>query len=596
MSKKSFRKFANKGFLLTLKTKFLKSKFQLKIFFRNLSQNKIVLFIKKFFRVSKILPTWEKRLVFFLLLVFLIATGFFIREKYLAKTIEVPDVGGVYVEGIVGDPSQINPIFAATDTDRAITRLIFRGLTKVGPDKKIIGDIANFRISADGLKYTFNIKKNIFWHDGEEMIADDVLFTISLLQDPDYQGPYAGVWDNINIEKINDKKIVFELAEPYAPFLESVSFGILPSHILGGLSVEDIKDSEFNTNPIGCGPYKLARSMAPKLSKIKFLTLERFDKFSDKDIKIEKITFNFYSNWKEAVRAFERGENMGIGNLTPDKERFFTSKKDLIIHEFRIPQYMALFFNLKRSHLNNKNIRLALSETIDKENIFKVYGGSGRTIASPILPGMLGYKNIPITSPNLKKAKLILKREGYQKNENGILEKDDSQLSLNLLTINNALDKKIAETIKIQLEKLGIKIKIKSFPLANLQAEYIIPRKYDLLLIGENLGLDPDLYAFWHSSQAQGEGLNLSNFSNSQVDLLLDEARETTNDRERADKYSQCADLITSDASAIFLYQPDYVFGTNRALRGIESNWLTNDSDRFFFVNEWYIKTKRIKK
>jgi peptide/nickel transport system substrate-binding protein len=596
----SRREFEKKPFFKRFKTKFLQTRFHLKSFFvnfyRNTKRGKFFSFFRKFWRASKILPTWEKRLVWFLLLIFLTALGFFIKEKYLAKTVEIADVGGVYVEGIVGEPSQINPIFAATDTDRAISRLIFRGLTKVGPDKKILGDIADFRVSPDGLEYTFFIKKNAFWHDGEEVIADDVLFTISLLQDQEYQGPYAGIWDNVSAEKINDKKIVIELVEPYAPFLESATVGILPSHILGGLTVKDIQESEFSINPIGCGPYKLARSMAPKESKIKFLTLERFDKFYDSDIKINKITFNFYENWKDAIKAFERGENMGIGNLTPGKERFFTTKKDLVLHDFRIPQYMGLFFNTRRFNLNNRNVRLAIAKSIDKRNIFKVYGGPGRIIASPILPGTLGYKDIKIGLSNPQESISILKKEGYQKNNNGLFAKNGSALSFNLVIVDSQLDKKIAEAVKGQLIKVGINIKIKALPLPNLQAEYIIPRKYDMILIGENLGLDPDPYPFWHSSQTKGEGLNLSNFTNSEADSLFIEARKTVKDKDRAEKYSLFADIVSREVPAVFLYQPDYVFGTNRALRGVENNWLISDADRFFFVNEWYIKTKRIKK
>lgn len=141
------------------------ARFKLRFFFinclRKLRSNKVSIFFKRLIGASKILSTWEKRLVIFLLMVFIIGSVFFIREKYLAKTSEAPDFGGVYVEGIVGSPSQINPIFAVSDTDRAISALVFRGLTKLGSNKKIVSDIAKYKTSSDGLKYTFTIKKNV---------------------------------------------------------------------------------------------------------------------------------------------------------------------------------------------------------------------------------------------------------------------------------------------------------------------------------------------------------------------------------------------------------------------------------------------------
>jgi len=582
----------------SLRSGFSSVKFNLTNFFRKFYRKiiigKVFLFFKRLFTVSKILKTWEKRLVTFLLLVFVLGLIFFVREKYLARTSEVPDFGGVYVEGVVGEPSQINPIFATSDIDRAITRLVFRGLTKLGPDKNIVGDIAKFKVSLDGLKYTFTIRDNVAWHDGEKVISDDMLFTVSLLQDPEYQGPHAGIWDSVSLKKISDKKFEIHLTDPYAPFLESTLIGILPSHILGGLSIEDIRESEFSANPIGCGPYKIMRSLSPKETKIKFLTLKRNEDFYEKDLKIEKITFNFYKNWKEAVLAFEKGEVTGIANLTPDKQKYFTTTKDLVTHEFQIPQFMAMFFNTKKVPLNNGRVRLAISHAVDKKNIFAVFGGSGKIIESPILPGMTGYRALTDYKYSKDKASELLEGEGYKKNNDGFFERNGDLLAIQLITVDNPLNDDIAKAIRSQLESIGVIARIKTLPLSNLQQEHIIARDYDLLLIGENLGLDPDPYPFWHSSQVSGDGINLSQITDSQIDNLLEDARKTVSKSGRAAKYRKFVELLHQKVAAVFLYQPNYVFGTNRAVRGVKKHWLISDCDRFFFIDEWYIKTKRV--
>jgi len=186
-----------------------------------------------FRKIPRVLSKMEKRLIIFLTIVAIVAAGFWLYQHYINSTVEVPKVGGSYVEGVLGQPKFINPIIAQSGTvDMDLVTLIYSPLFHYNLQNELVNDLAeSYEISEDGLTVTVTLRKGITWQDGEPFKADDVVYTVQSIQNPNLQSPLKSSFDNVTVEKGDDRTVIFRLEEPYAPFISSLTFGILPKHL-----------------------------------------------------------------------------------------------------------------------------------------------------------------------------------------------------------------------------------------------------------------------------------------------------------------------------------------------------------------------------
>lgn len=519
---------------------------------------------------------------------------------YYSKTTAVPDFGGEYIEGVVGQPQHINPILSASNsTDDDLTQMIFSSLFKYDQQGKLVGDLAeNYEISDDKLQYTVHLKKNVQWHDGQPLNAADVLFTINLIADPAYKSPLRSNWQGIESSSSDDYTLVFQIKNPYVGFLNNLTFGILPKHVWESVGPEKFPLNNLNLEPIGSGPYKYSPSyMKDSSGNILSYKLVANPNYFDSKPYISKITFNFYPDDDSVIQAYNQKEVMGISNISPKDLDQLKLQQSTLTHKFTIPRYFAVFFNQTKSvPLANDEVREALAYATDRQEIIdSVLDGNGNPVYSPILPGMLGYdENGEKITFDLDKSNSILDEKGWERGEDGFRGKDGTALEINLVTTDWPELSQTADIIKEQWEKAGAKVNISSLSVSDIQQNYIRPREYDALLFGQVLGADPDPYSFWHSSQKHDPGLNLSLFGDSDTDKLIDDGRTEFDPEKRAEIYRQFQDKLADEIPAIFLYSPDYDYPLNKKIQGIDTTNLITPSDRFATVNKWYMKTKRI--
>jgi len=550
----------------------------------------------KYFRKSL---SKKEKFIFNTALALLITSLLFLGLRIYQKHVYlVPKEGGKYIEGAIGAPKYINPLFCQTnDVDSDLVTLIFSSLIKYDKEGNITYDLLeNYEISEDQKTYTFHIKKNVKWHDGEPLNVNDILFTIELAQNQKIKSPLYLNLIGVKTEKIDDYSFKLILNEPFAPFLSSLNFGILPQHIFQDIPPENLNLVEYNLKPIGSGPFKFKTLTRGSFGEIKRYTLERNDDYYRKKPYLKNLIFRFYPDPESAMAALKNKKVEGLSYIAKEYEEKLPQKLNINYYHLRLPQYTAVFYNTRNEILKNKKVREALAFAVNREAIIKeVLNGSGEIINSPILKGFLGYtEEIKKFNYNPDEAGRLLDDAGWKMNqENKIRMKKEKELAFSLTTINQPEYIKVAEKLKNFWEKVGFKVEIITVDSERIKEEVIKPRKYDSILYSEIIGYDPDPYPFWHSSQENETGLNLSIFYKKEIDKLLEEARKISDSEKRAEKYTAFSKIIAEEQPALFLYSPYYTYGLAKKVKGFDLDRIITPQDRFTNITNWYIKTKR---
>ncbi|MDP3962479.1 MAG: ABC transporter substrate-binding protein [bacterium] len=500
----------------------------------------------------------------------------------------VPAHGGRLVEGVVGLPRSINSVLAFTDVDRDIASLVYSGLMKY-EDGKIVPDSAEkYSVSSDGLTYTFTLKDDVRFHDGVPMTTDDVEFTIQKIQDSIIKSPRRADWANVAVKKINPSEIQFILKQPYAPFLSNMTLGILPKHIWSKIDSDQFIYSQYNIEPIGSGPYRIKNIQRDSGGIPISYSLTSFSRYHDGEPYISDFVIYFYPNEKSALEARDSGIIESISRISAGEAAQIASTSPSVrILRAPLPRIFGVFFNQNQAPLFAKNeVRQALDMAVDKEGVVReVLYGYGMGSDSP-LPSQ---KKDSVPPRNIDGAKALLAKNGWVDGKKG-----NQVLEFSIATADSPDLKQAAEIIKRNWEEIGASVTIKVFEYGDLYQNVIATRKYDALLFGESVGKDLDLYAFWHSSQRNSPGLNVAMYVNSRADKLLEDARITSDAKDRDRIYSQFEKIVRDDIPAVFLYSPEFIYIVPDKLKGISLSDITSPTDRFYGIGKWYVKTDNV--
>lgn len=532
---------------------------------------------------------------------------------YLAftfATVVVPAVGGTYVEGLAGSPQYINPILCQyNQVDRELCSLIFNGLTRLNERGEVVPDLAErWEISDDCLVYTFHLRRDVLWHDEVPFSADDVVFTVEAMQDPGYRGaPYlAGLWQSVEVIKVSSHAVKFTLKQPFAPFLDYTTIGILPAHLLAGVPAELLPHDPFNLRPIGTGLFQVEEVTA------EHALLQANSLFQGSKPYLNKIEFRFYPNHESVLSAYERDEVQGISRVLPPDLPEVEADSGLKLFSAQLSGYTLIFLNLQDPELpffQEKLVRQALLYGIDRQELVdRVLKGQGLVAHSPILPETWAYENgVARYEYNPERAKDLLDEAGWRTptrlsamigdaNPEGgesVREKAEVSLAFTLLTDDDPLHIELAREIARQWEAIGVKATLRAIG-SGLVRDFLYPREFDALLIDLELHGDPDPYPLWHSTQASAEGQNYTGFVSYEIDKLLEEARCTTDSGSRAELYRCFQEIFADEVPSLLLYYPIYTYAVDEKVKGVQLGPMSDPSDRFRNVTEWYIVTKRV--
>ncbi len=568
-------------------------------------QNQGSFFSKLFFfrRFLRLIPyalnRKDKIIITLLLWVTLISLMGLGLQFYLNHSHIVPTNGGSYTEGIIGKPKYINPLLCQTnDADRDLCALIFNGLVKYNSNRQIEGDLAErFKIDKKKRVYTFYLRDNLKWHDGKSLTADDIVFTIQLIQHPDYPGTLKTSWNNVEVKALNARTVRFTLRDSYSDFLSNATIGILPKHLWEEIDPKNLLTAERNLNPVGSGPYSYQELQVKEAEDLVVVRLNKFADYRGRKPYLDELTLKFYPDLDRLKNALSKKEFEGTFDLKGKETRKLTQDSGYPEYHFGTPQYIAIFFNQQKSDvLESSAVRKALNLGADRNKIIQeIFDGEANLITSPILSHLPGFTDSFARDPfSSKKAQKLLDDAGWRLNtKSGFREKSGKKLTFSLATSDQEEFIRIAESLRGDWEKIGIHVDLKIYTMGSIQQDQIRPREYQALLFGENLGPDSDLYPFWHSSQASDPGLNLALFSNSQSDLLVEANRQTASFTQKGRNNQELFKIFAKELPAIFLVNPTKTYLVSTRIKGIKEGMIATSADRFLDINAWYIRGER---
>ncbi len=515
--------------------------------------------------------------------------------------VQVPDYGGTLTEGVVGSPRFINPILASSDIDRDLTSIIYSGLLKVNSIGQLVPDLAeSYTVSGDSLTYTFKLKDDIYFHDGVRLTADDIVFTIEKAQDPNLKSSKEANWSGVLVKKIDDRTVSFTLKQPFSPFIQNATLGILPKHIWNTANIDEIPFSQYNVKPVGTGPYKLASIVYTKSGLPGEYHLVSFTKYALDKPYITNLVIKSYQNEKDLTDAYKNGNIESLHSVSPKElPSLQVASDDIILSP--LPRIFGVFFNQNvQPVFVYKEVRQALDLATDKQAIVdEVLGGYGQPIDSPVpLTTISDSTATTSQTERLEKAKAILTKAGWKQNANGIFEKKDKKSTVTLafsISTGSATElKEAAYLLQKQWGGVGAQVDVKIFEVSDLNQNVIRPRKYDSLLFGEVIGRDLDLYPFWHSSQRNTPGLNIAMYTNIKADKLLENIRNSNNPSQQRSYLNSFSKEISNDTPAVFTYSPYFIYIVPKKVQGVNLGTVTQPWERWNDIESWYIETNNV--
>lgn len=508
----------------------------------------------------------------------------------------VPAVGGTYVEGVAGVPQYLDPLIAATNVDADVSRLVFTGLMRFDRGGSIVTDLAaSYQVDASGKIWTFTIRPDASWHDGIAVTADDVLYTVGLVQDKGYFGPFSDAFRGVTVAAIDPKTVRFTLPDVYAPFAGSTTVPLLPAHLLSGVSYADLARQPFNLKPVGTGPFRFSALDGRQV------TLVRSDDFYRTKPErarpfLDRIILRFFRDEGEALAALSRGEIDATAGLTPQDAERARSLRNVNLYSLPSNDFTALFLNVRpdRPFFRDKVVRQAIATAIDRGRVLQVaVDGRGAVSDEFVPPTSWAYaKDVQRYRYSVADARTLLDQAGWTDHDgDGIRDRDGTTLKFSISTSDEPARLAAAQQIAADLSAVGMRVEVKASTFADLVDKVARQRAFDALLVGITVGSDPDPYAFFHSSQVKDPGDNFSGYNTLAIDRALESGRRTFDQAKRKELYATVFQAIAAEVPVVFLYNSDYLYAQNRLLHGFRVAPVTDPTQRFWNVEDWYLKT-----
>ncbi|WP_348518693.1 ABC transporter substrate-binding protein [Campylobacter sp. CCS1377] len=485
------------------------------------------------------------------------------------------------VVAVENEPKRINPIFSE-DHDAAIA-LIFSGLTRFDEKMNIKPDLAkSWKISKDGLVYEFDLREDVLWHDGEKFSAKDVKFSLEAFKNKKLNTP---VWVNFemieDIKIINDYKIKITLKEPFPAFLDVLSLGVLPKHLLEN---KDLNKDIFNQKPIGTGPFKFK-----EWKKGQYLSLEANENYHLGKVGSKKLILKFISD--PSIAALElKNSSVDVAVVDATLAKNFENDANFNVLKMKGADYRALMFNFENELFKDKKVRLALNYAVNKAVLIdSLLHGYGFVANQPLQLSWASPKENFGYAYDMKKAQSLLEEAGWAKNQKGILEKDGKEFEFEMYAMSDdPLRVALVNFLQSELRKIGIKARAMAKPRGSFDYS-----KVDSFLVGWGSPYDPDLHTFRVFSSIgdtknNAGGWNYGHYENAKVDKTLLNARSVLDIDKRKKHYEEFIKALNEDPAYIFLVYLEFPVVAAKNIQGLKATTLGHHGVGFTFnAYEW---------
>lgn len=533
--------------------------------------------------------------------VLIAATGFQLMWFQRSYQTTAAEAGGTYAEGVLGPIDTLNPLYASSDAEASAVRLIFSSLYKYDKTGNLHGDIASsLKVDPTGKVYQVRLRSDVKWHDGTALTAKDVAFTVNLIKNPEVRSPLRINWRDIKVEALNDTTVQFTLPAVYAAFPNALTFSVLPEHLLKAVAPATIRENTFSRAPVGSGPFSLTLlqngNTAGGKSSVQMQANERYFGGTPK---LSRFELRTYQNAAEIVKALRSGE-VNAAQISPTLARQLDSKSFKILSR-PINGGVYALINVERPQLKDKAVRQALQAATDTAAIRRLINNGVKPMDLPFIRGQLSGSDVPAApGPDKNKAAKILDEAGW-KLAGGVRQKDNQKLALTITTTKSDQYEKVLEDLAKQWRSIGITVTTNVIDTANPAVNFIQntlqPRNYDVLLYELSIGADPDVYAYWHSSQIGMSGYNFSNYASQAADDALASARSRLEPELRSVKYKTFARQWLADVPAIGLYQSSITYASNMHTSALDNSMkLVTATDRYANILDWTVREKSVYK
>lgn len=513
-----------------------------------------------------------------------------------------PVPGGIYNEGVRGRFTNANPLYATSDADATVSRLIFAGLFTYDSRGKLIGNLASsYTVDPRGNSYTVHLKPHLTWQDGQPLTSADVVFTYQSIQNPDAQSALQSSWQGISVTAPDARTVVFKLPDTLASFPYNLTNGIVPKHLLGSVPAADLRSADFNTvHPVGAGPFawqaiQVSGDGDPHNSRSQ-IALVPFAGYNSGQPKLQKFVVQVFADQNALIEAFRTKQLTAAEGLTETPARLLKDK-NVLQHNLSQRAATMVFFKTSSGVLADRQVRQALVQAADVPRIVQQVGYPARLVREPLLIGQLGYDPSTVQLAfNLKAAQSLLDASGWTAGKNGLRSKAGQPLTFNLVVADTAEYHRVAKQLGQQWRALGVKLNVQFQNPADFQSA-LVSHGYDAILDGIEIGTDPDVFVYWDSSQADirsSNRLNLSEYNNPTADAALEAGRTRLDPTLRTIKYKPFLQAWQHDSPALGLYQPRVLYLTNGSVSGLSDNPVNTTLDRFNNVHNWQIREARV--
>lgn len=504
-----------------------------------------------------------------------------------------PVSGGTYAEGVIGRIDTINPIYASTQSERSASRLIFSSLFQYDAANNLESDLAEtWKQSDDGKVYTVRLRKDAVWHDGKPVTADDVVFTLGLIKNPQTRSYLYRTWQDVKVKSTSKYELEFTLPSAYAPFPHALTFGVLPRHLLNTISPVRLRESSFNRNPVGSGPFvfRTIQIINPDADRV-VLQVERNEAYYRGAVKLERFQLHTYKNHDDLRQGFLSREINAANEVTAADIRTISDQlPSTVVTDSPLYNGVYAFFRTDRPILDNVEVRRALVQATDRTLLRKSLSGYASNLEGPLLPeqssGLSDYKQAAFDP---KAAGAALDAAGWVL-KGSVREKDGQRLQLSVVAPQSGDFPQMLELISKQWRSIGIDVKTQLVQTSTFEQNILTSRAYDVLLYELALGADPDVFAYWHSSQASVRGFNLSNYKSGIADDALLSARNRNEEALRIAKYQGFFKQWLQDAPAVALYRPHLRYVTTDNTKAVDPAHAVIDTlGRYHTLNQWTV-------
>ncbi|MEM7534160.1 MAG: peptide ABC transporter substrate-binding protein [Chloroflexota bacterium] len=522
-------------------------------------------------------------------------------STYNITTVLIPAQGGVFREGVAGNPQTFSPFFCTiSEVDRDLCGLLYRGLTKLDNDGRVVPDLAEDWTITESRIYTFRLKDDQFWHDGQPVTAEDVLFTIGVLQHESVANlpVLSQLWRTVQVEQLDDYTVRFSLQEPFIPFLSYTTIGLLPQHIWSHKTPVELTTLPLDGIPIGNGPLQVTAVDA------RLIQFSPSPFYVGKPAYLSALELHFYPDHPSLFTAFEQDEIDGISQVLPSDLPIANARDDLNLFSTVESEHLLALFNFDSADapfLRDPLVRKALYHAIDRERIVAETTQGYGVIAHTLLPptnwaysdDVIQYEYDP------QKAMQLLTQSGWIDSDSDGVRDNGGQIMQLLFHVNNdSIHYAIAQQIAEDWRAIGVHTVAQPSNFAALVNDILVPRNFSVALVSWELSGDPDPYPLWHSTQAAnasgGTGQNFSNWRNERADEILQRVRVTENEEIRQELYRQFHYIFSEELPALPILYPIYTYGISTEVQNAQIGVLHDPRGRFDTFVDWYMVTKRV--